>query len=689
MFKKYLLSLCVLSASSVSSSNSDGLSVSVDCGTSLGPLVPFWRSVGYTPATYALRNDELENTLNIGSVPNRGVTQVRIHYILDLLVVLGYAPDSSKPSGYSLDYDFGELDHAIDFLIANDLSPGYELMGSPSGFPTLPLSFYQQFDGNGKILPAQTQTMFRQLICDLLVHSIQRYGVNEVESWHWESWNEPDQGWGWTKVQNQSDPTLAGFVGYWDAMTAGLEDAEAATGAKLFFGGTASGRAAGDVYFLPAILRHKSSGKNTFNGKPVRLDYITAHVKGESTSYVTVQGEWAVSALIRSNSEWVNAGLGTLPISNDEGDPLVGWGTPEDWRGDARYSSIIPKMVNQHLQCISDNSTVNNPLGLLSFDGAFMNGVGDNYTGFGMRTMTTRFGLPLSRGPFAFVKKSGLAAFTLLSRLGNERCSYTGAPTGLDTLSENAGVLTTMRKATANDAAQASVILYNSADCNPDTTPSVAASLSLSGLPFPPSPADGSVVAVLFTVDQLVGRNPAAMWAQLGSPVIPSSDDLSVLWASAANMTSMSAAPLYIAVGTGGTVTLPNVSLSLPSAILWHLAEKATAPALPVAPVNVVAYYKEQNASFVAKREVMVRWSCATASRVIGSYVVQVSPAGSSGSWNTIPSYANDITCSFVINADESYAEGAKFRVAAVDYWSRQSSFSLEADATPWPSFSN
>jgi len=160
------------------------LTISVDCSHSIGALVPFWRSVGYTPATYALRDDELENTLNIGSVPNRGITQVRIHYILDLLVVLGFVPDSSKVSGYSLDYDFGELDHAIDFLIANDLSPGYEIMGSPRGFPTLPVSFYQPFDGNGHVYPLQTLNMFRQLIGDILIHSIERYGIEEVESWH-------------------------------------------------------------------------------------------------------------------------------------------------------------------------------------------------------------------------------------------------------------------------------------------------------------------------------------------------------------------------------------------------------------------------------------------------------------------------------------------------------------------------
>jgi L-iduronidase len=472
-------------------------------------------------------------------------------------------------------------------------------------------------------------------------------------------------------------------------MTAGIEDAEAYTGAKLFFGGTASGRASGDVYFLPAILEHKVSGKNAFNGNAVRLDYITAHVKGESTSYVTVQGEWKVSELIRSQTTWVTAGLGLLQVSNDEGDPMVGWEVPEDWRGDARYSSIIPKMVNQHLQCINDNSTQNNPLGLLSFDGAFINGVGDNYTGFGMRTMTTRFGSPKSRGPFAFVKKSGLAAFTLLSRLGDERCSYTGAPAGIDTMSENAGVLTTMRKATPFDAAQASILLYNSIDCEPDTTPLVLASVSISGLPFSSSPADGSVIAVMYSVDQMVLRNPAAMWAQRGSPIIPSSDDLTALWMSAANMTSPATSPFFIAVGTGGSITLPNVTLSLPSAVLWHIAEKATAPATPLAPVNVVAYFKNQNSSFVSNREVIVRWSCATASRVIGSYIIQVSPSGSNGLWKTIPSYANDITCSFVFNADETYAEGAQYRVAAVDYWSRQGPWSNIFNAILWPSFSN
>ena len=109
--------LALLAASAASA-----LDLSVDC-TATTPLAPFWRSVGYTPATYALRDDELENTALIGAVPNGGVAQVRIHYLLDLVAVLGFAPSNgSTPSGWRLDYDFSALDHALDWLAAAGLA---------------------------------------------------------------------------------------------------------------------------------------------------------------------------------------------------------------------------------------------------------------------------------------------------------------------------------------------------------------------------------------------------------------------------------------------------------------------------------------------------------------------------------------------------------------------------------------
>ena len=119
-----LLVCLALASSAASSSPAAQLQLSVDCSSTV-PLTHFWRSVGYTPATYALRPDELENTAHIGAVPNRGVSQVRVHYFFDLITVLGWAPSASTPSGYMVSYDWHMLDYALDWLVANNLSPGF------------------------------------------------------------------------------------------------------------------------------------------------------------------------------------------------------------------------------------------------------------------------------------------------------------------------------------------------------------------------------------------------------------------------------------------------------------------------------------------------------------------------------------------------------------------------------------
>lgn len=34
----------------------------------------------------------------------------------------------------------------------------------------------------------------------------------------------------------------------------------------------------------------------------------------------------------------------SIPVYNDEGDPLVGWSKGEEWRADARYAAIVVKV---------------------------------------------------------------------------------------------------------------------------------------------------------------------------------------------------------------------------------------------------------------------------------------------------------------------------------------------------------
>lgn len=341
-------------------------------------------------------------------------------------------------------------------------------------------------------------------------------------------------------------------------------------------------------------------------------------------------------------------------------------------------------MVVQHLNGIADNATTNNPLGLFSFDGAFMNGVNDAYTGFGERTMTTRFGTTGVQAPTGFVRKNGLAAFTLLSLLGDERCTVGGVDA--DVLHANAGAVAT---AGSGDAA---VLLYNSADCSDDTAPGVNATVTASGLPFAPAPADGSVVGVLYVVDNSPQRSAAATWAAQGSPALPSVEQLSALWAAAAAATAPAQAPLALAVGAGGSVALPPTFVPLPGLALWHVADRRAAPAAPPTPGAVTAWVKDPSASLFDGQaaEVFVRWDCSAAPRVVGGYVLQFSPAGVVGPWAVVnaPPFPSDTMCSFVHAAPPPPSGNpftGAYRVAAVDYWGRQSVWTAPALALSWP----
>lgn len=79
----------------------DPATVTVDCTQKLA-FEPFWNSAGYTPATFALRPDEFENMAFIGSSVGRGVKQIRIHFLLDLVVVTAFQANPNYPSGYHL-----------------------------------------------------------------------------------------------------------------------------------------------------------------------------------------------------------------------------------------------------------------------------------------------------------------------------------------------------------------------------------------------------------------------------------------------------------------------------------------------------------------------------------------------------------------------------------------------------------
>ncbi|XP_025054864.1 alpha-L-iduronidase isoform X3 [Alligator sinensis] len=232
--------------------------ITVDASQNQRALTPFWKSAGFCPPLphsradiFDLSKDQIINLAYISSVPHGGIEQVRIHWLLELITV--------KMTNGKLHYNFTNLDNFMDLLWTNKLVPGFELMGSPSGY-------FTDFEDKKQVV------RWKNLVALLAKRYIAKYGLEHVAKWNFETWNEPDH----HDFDNVS-MTVKGFLNYYDASSEGLREASS----LLKFGGP------GDSFHpFPkspmcwSLLYHCYNGTNFFTGETgVRLDYISLHKK--------------------------------------------------------------------------------------------------------------------------------------------------------------------------------------------------------------------------------------------------------------------------------------------------------------------------------------------------------------------------------------------------------------------------
>ncbi|XP_078455383.1 alpha-L-iduronidase isoform X2 [Lampetra planeri] len=170
------VALCLVSAATACQPRS----VTVDVSNTTGHLHHFWTSTGFCPPLphnqadkFMLSPDERLNMAYVGAVPHGGIRQVRIHWLLELV--------TAREENGRLHYNFTQLDSMIELLIQNGLRPGFELMGSPSGF-------FTDFENKTQLVA------WRSLVSELAKRYIDMYGLREVLQWNFETWNEPDHG---------------------------------------------------------------------------------------------------------------------------------------------------------------------------------------------------------------------------------------------------------------------------------------------------------------------------------------------------------------------------------------------------------------------------------------------------------------------------------------------------------------
>lgn len=601
----------------------DVVNVLLDASSVVGPLQHFWENTGFCPPDphqdfqkFIFTNDEMQNLAYIGSVPKKGIKQVRIHWLLDLISM-------ERTVDQNVVYNFTYLDNAIKLLVDNGLRPGFELMGNPS-------NFFSDFDDVQQIYA------WRGLVAALGKHLIEVFGVKEVSEWNFESWNEPEN----EKHFDGLHVSTEGFLRYYDACSEGLKMAHP----SLRLGGPATGHPSTAPIFW-TLLQHCYNGTNFFTGdRGVRLDFVSFHIKGQGHSMTILHDEYVTQEeMAQRFPKYKN-----VPVYNDEGDPLVGWSKTEDWRADATYAAIVVKILAQHQEMLlKHNFSIR--YSLLSNDNGFI-GYPPSY--FRQRTLLARFQMNHSHPrKVEFVKKPVLSAMGLLALLGDQQIKSLVTTHNSD---NDVGVMASVRKPQMySDITdwELVAILYNSNDTSGRTAISQVI-VSVVNLPV-----KEDLVFVVYKLDNAHG-NPYQLWKEVGSPVFPSDDQFNELRrhqepVRTIGPSSLSSNPFNISLN----VPLPGISL-------MHVCAKTTAPPPKVVGIRLIT---------VSSYEVLVTWTDVP-SRCIRSFEVLYSVKSSHGPFNRV----NEIDIIFtsfhhVLSQDNRRHAQGWYVIVALDFWGRRS----------------
>ncbi|XP_021566588.1 alpha-L-iduronidase [Carlito syrichta] len=527
-----------------------------------------------------------------------------------------------------MSYNFTHLDRYLDLLRENQLFPGFELMGSPSGR-------FTDFEDKRQVFE------WKNLVSLLARRYIGRYGLKHVSKWNFETWNEPDH----HDFDNVS-MTTKGFLNYYDACSEGLRT----TSPALRLGGP------GDSFHPPprsplcwSLLGHCHNGTNFFTGEVgVRLDYISLHKKGSGSSIYILEQEKATLSQIQQ----LFPKFTDTPVYNDEADPLVGWSLPQPWRADVTYAAMVVKVIAQHQNLLVANVSVPIRYALLSNDNAFLS---YHPHPFAQRTLTARFQVNNTRPPHVqLLRKPVLTAMGLLALLdGKQLWAQVSQDEVILDSNHTVGVLASVHRPTSPaDAWRATVLVYASDDTRAHANRSVSVTLRLRGVP----PGPGLVYVTRYLDNQLC--SPDAEWQRMGRPVFPSAEQFRRMRA-AEDPVAAKPRPLP----AGRRLTL-HPELSLPSLLLLHVCAR---------PEGLPGQVTRLRALPLTRGQVVLVWSDEhVGSKCLWTYEIQFSQDGKVYT----PVSQKPSTFNLFVFSPETAVVSGFYRVCALDYWARPGLFS-------------
>ena len=257
--------------------------IRIDASEALGPMNPIWAWWGYDEPNYTYMNDGKKLLSEIAALSPVPV-YVRTHSLL----VTGNGTHGLKwgsTNAYTEDkngnaiYDWTIVDKIFDTYIERGMKPFAQIGFMPEAMSSKPVPYRHFWKPGaeyndiytGWAYPPKDYKKWAELVYQWVLHSVERYGQKEVESWYWELWNEPNIGY-W---QGTTEEYIKLYDYTADAVKRALPTAMIGGPEVTGPGWEESAK------FLRIFLDHVLKGKNYVTGKVgTPLDFITFHAKG-------------------------------------------------------------------------------------------------------------------------------------------------------------------------------------------------------------------------------------------------------------------------------------------------------------------------------------------------------------------------------------------------------------------------
>ena len=262
-FSSGLVALCLVLSGWATFLGAASYQVSVDVQSDRGELQHFWKTFGLGHASLLLREEgqwgEILKRQIQEAVTELGMNGVRQHGLLhdDMGVY-------REVHGQAV-YDFTLLNQVFDFYLSLGIKPLVELGSMPRDLASDPSATNFQWK-QGKSPPKDWQK-WQDLVANFVQNLRQRYSAEEVDSWYFEVWNEPELEAFWSGTQQDYLKLYDHTV--WGARSVSpniLVGGPTPSGPHQLTGATRLGE-----NFINHVLQHRALGE------PMALDFFSIH----------------------------------------------------------------------------------------------------------------------------------------------------------------------------------------------------------------------------------------------------------------------------------------------------------------------------------------------------------------------------------------------------------------------------